>query len=168
MSGGNPFHRDEGPAAISEPNVVPLADVSLVLLIILLVLSPMAAQSMLKVSSAAAKPAEAKAPSAEDLLPQRPPEPVLAVGLSPAGYVVDGRFLGGDAQLRAWLLPELARRDDKKVFLAPELETPHGRVVAAIELIESLGAPSVALVQVYDPGALAAAPPPEPAPLEGR
>lgn len=163
MSGSNPFLREEEHKEINEPNVVPLADVSLVLLIILLVLSPMAAQSMLKVSSAAAKPAQAKAPSAEDLLPQRPPEPVLAVGLSPAGYVVDGRLLGGDAELRAWLVPELGRRDDKKVFLAPELETPHGRVVAAIELIESLGAPSVALVQVFDP-AVAAALPPEPAP----
>lgn len=153
MSGSNPFQRDEGHREINEPNVVPLADVSLVLLIILLVLSPMAAQSMLKVGSAAAKPAEDKAPTAEDLLPQRPPEPVLAVGLSPAGFTAEGRFLGSDAQLRAWLAPELARRDDKKVFLAPELETPHGRVVAAIELIESLGAPSVALVQAHDPGA---------------
>jgi biopolymer transport protein ExbD len=160
LSASNPFQHEEGHKEINEPNVVPLADVSLVLLIILLVLSPMAAQSMLKVSSAAAKPAPEKAPSAEDLLPQRPPEPVLAVGLSPAGYVVEGRLLGGDAELRAWLLPELGRRDDKKVFLAPELETPHGRVVAAIELIESLGAPSVALVQVHDPDAVAAAPAP--------
>lgn len=160
MSGSNPFQHEEGHKDINEPNVVPLADVSLVLLIILLVLSPMAAQSMLKVSSAAARPAPEKPPSAEDLLPQRPPEPVLAVGLSPAGYVAEGRLLGGDAQLRAWLVPELGRRDDKKVFLAPELETPHGRVVAAIELIESLGAPSVALVQVHDPDALAAAPAP--------
>ncbi|MDX6769670.1 MAG: biopolymer transporter ExbD [Elusimicrobiota bacterium] len=157
MSGGNPFHRDESAAPISEVNVVPLADVSLVLLIILLVLSPMAAQSMLKVQSAAAKAAPPKAPSAEDLLPQRPPEPVLAVGLSPAGYVVEGRFIGGDAELRAWLVPELARRDDKKVFLAPELETPHGRVVSALEAISGMGAPAVALVQVHDPAASAPA-----------
>lgn len=159
MSGANPFHRDESAAPISEVNVVPLADVSLVLLIILLVLSPMSSQSMLKVQSAAAKAAPPKLPSAEDLAPQRPPEAVLAIGLSPAGYVVDGRFLGGDAELRAWLAPELARRDDKKVFLAPELETPHGRVVAAIETIQGIGAPSVALVQVYDPNAGAAAAP---------
>lgn len=160
MSGGNPFHRDESAPPISEVNVVPLADVSLVLLIILLVLSPMAAQSMLKVQSAAAKAAPPKAPSAEDLLPQRPPEAVLAVGLSAAGYVVEGRFIGGDAELRAWLVAELARREDKKVFLAPELETPHGRVVSAIEAIQGMGASAVALVQVYDPdaGAPAAAP----------
>lgn len=158
MSASNPFHRDEGAAPISDVNVVPLADVSLVLLIILLVLSPMAAQSMLKVQSAAAKPAEPKAPGAEDLLPGRPPEPVLAVGLSPAGYVVEGRLLGGDAQLRDWLVPLLARRDDKKVFLAPELEVPHGRVVSALEALRAMGAPAVALVQVFDPGA----PPPAP------
>jgi biopolymer transport protein ExbD len=158
LSGANPFHKDEGPSSISEPNVVPLADVSLVLLIILLVLSPMAAQSMLKVHQAAARAAPDKAPTPEDLLPQRPPEPVLAVGITAAGYVVDGKLIGGDAELRAWLLPALARRDDKKVFLAPELETPHGRVVAAIEAIEGMGAPTVALVAVHDPDALASAP----------
>ena len=51
----NPFVRHEEAAPISDVNVVPLADVSLVLLIILLVLSPMAAQSMLRVQTAAAK-----------------------------------------------------------------------------------------------------------------
>lgn len=156
MSGASPFHREEGGAPISDVNVVPLADVSLVLLIILLVLSPMAAQSMLKVQTAAAKAAPDRLPSAEDLLPRLPPQPVLAVGLAPAGYVVDGRLIGGDAELRAWLAPELARRDDKKVFLAPELEVPHGRVVSAIETLRALGAPAVALVQVHD----ASAPPP--------
>ena len=158
MSASNPFHRDEGPAPISDVNVVPLADVSLVLLIILLVLSPMAAQSMLKVQTAAAKAPAPDAPSAEDLLPDRPPEPVLAVGLSPAGYVVEGRLLGGDAELRAWLTPLLARRDDKKVFLAPELEVPHGRVVGALEAMQAMGASAVALVQVFDPGAAPAGP----------
>jgi biopolymer transport protein ExbD len=148
----NPFVRREEASPISDVNVVPLADVSLVLLIILLVLSPMAAQSMLRVTAAAAK-AEGGAPpkAGEDPLDPRLPDPVLAVGLTPLGYVLDGRVLGSDAELRSWLAPALAKRDDKKVFLSPELDVPNGRVVGAIETIQSCGATAVALVQVADP-----------------
>jgi biopolymer transport protein ExbD len=152
----NPFVRHEEAAPISDVNVVPLADVSLVLLIILLVLSPMAAQSMLRVQTAAAR-ADASGPKAgEDPLQPKAPEPVLAVGLTPLGYVMDGSLLGGDAELKARLAPELKRRDDKKVFLSPELDMPNGRVVAAIETIQNCGASAVALVQVLDPQAGAA------------
>ncbi len=152
----SPFLRSDEAAPISDVNVVPLADVSLVLLIILLVLSPMAAQSMLRVQAAAAK-ADGPAPlkPGEDPLAPKAPEPVLAVGLSPLGYVMDGRLLG-EAELKARLQPELRRRDDKKVFLSPELDVPNGRVVGAIEAIQSCGATAVALVQVADPQAAAA------------
>ena len=148
----SPFLRRDEAAPISDVNVVPLADVSLVLLIILLVLSPMAAQSMLRVQAAAAKAAEAPGPKAgEDPLQPKAPEPALAVGLTPLGYVMDGRLLGGDAELRARLEPELRRRDDKKVFLSPDLDVDNGRVVGAIEALQDCGAASVALVQIADP-----------------
>jgi len=152
----SPFVRHEEAAPIADVNVVPLADVSLVLLIILLVLSPMAAQSMLRVQAAAAKKAaeEPKGPKpGEDPLQPKAPDPVLAVGLSPLGYVLDGRLLASDAELKAWLAPKLAGRDDKKVFLAPELDVPNGRVVGAIEALQDCGASAVALVQVADPAA---------------
>jgi biopolymer transport protein ExbD len=153
----NPFVRHEEAAPISDVNVVPLADVSLVLLIILLVLSPMAAQSMLRVQTAAAKAQETALPKAgEDPLQPKAPEPVLAIGLSPLGYVMDGRLLAGDAELKAALEPALKGRDDKKVFLSPELDVNNGRVVAAIETIQNCGASAVALVQVVDDQALAA------------
>ncbi len=153
----NPFVKHEEAAPISDVNVVPLADVSLVLLIILLVLSPMAAQSMLRVQTAAAKADADGGPKAgEDPLEPKPPEPVLAIGLSPLGYVMDGKLVGGDAELKAQLEPILKRRDDKKVFLSPELDVPNGRVVGAIEAIQGCGASAVALVQVADPQAGAA------------
>jgi biopolymer transport protein ExbD len=153
----NPFVKNEEASPISDVNVVPLADVSLVLLIILLVLSPMAAQSMLRVQTAAAKAEGPAGPKAgEDPLQPKEAEPVLAIGLTPLGYVLQGRLLPSDAELKAWLLPELKRRDDKKVFLSPELDTPNGRVVGAIETIQDCGASAVALVQVVDPQAGAA------------
>lgn len=148
----SPFVRHQEAEPIADVNVVPLADVSLVLLIILLVLSPMASQSMLRVHAAAAR-AAAKAPEPlEDPLNPTPPPPALTLELTPQGYVAGGRLLS-DAQLCPWLQGELAGRpkeEDRKAFLAPELDVTHGRVVSAIEAIQACGAPSVALVQVAD------------------
>jgi|GEM_PF-1075643 len=156
----SPFRHQEEAAPIADVNVVPLADVSLVLLIILLVLSPMAAQSMLKVQTAAAKAEAPKGPQpGEDPLMPKAPEPVLALGLNPLGYVADGRLLASDSELRAWLSPQLAKREDRKVFLAPELDVPNGRVVGAIEAIQACGASAVALVQIADPEAPIGPPP---------
>ena len=148
----NPFVRKDEAAPISDVNVVPLADVSLVLLIILLVLSPMAAQSMLRVQAAAAKARSTESPKeGEYPLAPKTPETVLAVGLTPRGFIVDGRLLANDAELTSWLAARFMTRADKKVFLSPELDVPNGRVVSAIEAIQSSGAQSVALVQVLDP-----------------
>ncbi|MDE2491113.1 MAG: biopolymer transporter ExbD [Elusimicrobia bacterium] len=151
----SPFERREEAAPISDVNVVPLADVSLVLLILLLVLSPMAAQSMLRVQAAAAKEkADAgPRPGVDPLMPSAP-LPVLAVGLNSFGYVVDGRLLATEPELDAWLSGELARRPDpadRKVFLSPDLDVPNGRVVSAIEALRRGGAPEIALVQIRDP-----------------
>jgi biopolymer transport protein ExbD len=145
---GGPFRHDYAAAPIADVNVVPLADVSLVLLIILLVLSPMAAQSMLRVQNAAAKD-DAKRPTGEDLLPKTA-EAALVVSLTEAGYEAGGRTFATAPELCSWLQGETARRDDRKAFVEPSLETPHGRVVSAVELIQGCGASGVALVQIAD------------------
>jgi len=117
------------------------------------------------VQTAAAKAEEPKGPKpGEDPLNPLPPEPVLAIGLTSMGYVLNGETLAGDGELMGRLAPLLKGRDDKKVFLSPELDVPNGRVVSAIETIQNCGASAVALVQVVDPQAVAAAPAPA---LEG-
>jgi biopolymer transport protein ExbD len=150
----SPFRRQPEPEPIADVNVVPLADVSLVLLIILLTLSPMAAQAMLRLTAAAAKTEDRAPVPGEDPLQPAPPLPVLAVGLTPEGaFVEDGRVLAGTGALRAWLIPELRRRapgPDRRVFLAPDLDATNGGVVAAIEALTACGASSVALVQAAD------------------
>lgn len=147
----SPFHKDDEAAAISDVNVVPLADVSLVLLIILLVLSPMAAQSMLKVQAAAAK-AEAALPTQVELLTMREPEAVLVLGVSGLGFVMDGRLMATGSELTEFLKLKLSVRTDRKVFVSPELEVAHGQVIAALEAVQAAGG-TVALVQIVDPEA---------------
>ena len=148
---GSPFHKDDEPAAIADVNVVPLADVSLVLLIILLVLSPMAAQSMLKVQTAAAK-ASAAMPTQTEVLTQREAETVLVLSVSAAGFVMDGKLMATGPELTAFLKQKLQPRSDRKIFVSPELEVAHGQVIAALEAVQAAGG-SVALVQIADPEA---------------
>jgi biopolymer transport protein ExbD len=148
---GSPFHKDDEPAAISDVNVVPLADVSLVLLIILLVLSPMAAQSMLKVQTAAAK-ASSAIPTQTEVLLQHDAEAVLVLAVTAAGFVMDGKLMATAPELTSFLKLKLSPRTDRKVFVSPELEVAHGQVIAALEAVQAAGG-AVALVQIADPQA---------------
>lgn len=164
-------HSKEEFAPIADVNVVPLADVSLVLLIILLALSPMTAQSVLRVHAAAAKAPDLSQPPPPEPEKTPPPLAVLSVGLNPAGYTAAGRAFSSDAELADWLKGELDHRstpDDRKVFLSCDLDIPAGKVVSTIEFLESLGSSSVALVQIADDsGDPTAAPPAQTTPSQG-
>ena len=146
----SPFRREAEAKEISEVNVVPLADVSLVLLIILMVLSPMMVQSMLMVKTAAQP--KALEHEKEPLPP--PPEKqdmILAVSLRPDGVMVGNKSFTTMASFMSYMSATLnARATDKKVFLTPHPDITNGKVVNMIELLKSCGAESVALVQTQD------------------
>ena len=145
----SPFAAAQEAKEIAEVNVVPLADVSLVLLIILLVLSPMMRQAMLHVHTAAdSKKPEIMAP--EELLAPKPPDLVLVVGLNPDGLVVGDRRFSDPGEFIGYMQGELSRRSDKKVFLSPNPDVPVGLVVHTLETIKTCGAESVALVQTAE------------------
>ncbi|MBI5624166.1 MAG: biopolymer transporter ExbD [Elusimicrobia bacterium] len=145
------WRREEEAEPISDVNVVPLADVSLVLLIILLVLSPMTVESRLHVKTAA-KSTEAPSPEAPEEPAPKPKELVLLVDLGPAGVMVNDIFFGKRREFLAYMRLELPSRTDRKVFLAPHPDVTHGDVMETIEELKSCGADSVALVQTSDPG----------------
>ncbi|MBI5208502.1 MAG: biopolymer transporter ExbD [Elusimicrobia bacterium] len=144
------WHRDDEAEPISDVNVVPLADVSLVLLIILLVLSPMTVESRLHIRTAGKPP---EAPASSEPQPPLPPERelVLMVDLGPAGIMVGEVFFTNRREFLAYMAMELSTRTDRKVFLAPHPDIPHGMVMEAIESLKACGAEAVALVQTAEP-----------------
>src|SRR5258705_14021182 len=89
--------------ALSEVNVIPLADLSLVLLIILMVLSPMIMQSMIKVHATRA--------SAIKSLDEKPPEPPLILLINPNGIFLNPVKMNTDMDLAAKLSMALGQRD---------------------------------------------------------
>ncbi len=143
---GDPFRRDDLPEEISDVNVVPLADVSLVLLIILLLLSPMMAQSMLHVKTAA-QDREAPERFQETYALPTTRDLVLVVDLGPKGIAVGAQFFRTHGEFVAFMTEELARRSDRKVFLAPHPDVTHGVVVHMLDTLMTCGASSLALVQ---------------------
>src|SRR3954470_16967977 len=94
---------------LSEVNVIPLADLSLVLLIILMVLSPMIMQSMIKVHATRASAAT----SAQD----KSPEPPLILLINPDGIYLNTVRMNSDLDLASKLAQALGQREEKTVMI---------------------------------------------------
>ena len=128
----------EADEPLSEVNVIPLADLSLVLLIILMVLSPMIMQSMIKVQ--ASKAAAVKAPAAQM------PEPPLILAINPDGITLNTVKIESDLDLAGRLALALGQREDKTVLITADPAVLHGRVVDVLDLVKQQGAGKIALL----------------------
>ena len=125
--------------ALSEVNVIPLADLSLVLLIILMVLSPMVMQSMIKVT---ASRATATKSGAQDK------EPPLIVVLNPNGVVVLNTVkMASDLDFATALARALGNRVDKSVLMTADPNALHGRFVQVLDIIKQQGADKISLLR---------------------
>jgi biopolymer transport protein ExbD len=123
---------------LSEVNVIPLADLSLVLLIILMVLSPMIMQSMIKVHATHA--------SAVKSLQDKPPEPPLILLINPNAVILNTVKMNSDLDLAAKLAQALGAREDKTVLITADPAVLHGRVVELLDLVKQQGADKIALL----------------------
>ena len=130
-----PVSQDE---TLSEVNVIPLADLSLVLLIILMVLSPMVMQSMIKVQSSRASQAK----SAQE----KPPEPPLILLVNTNGIFLNTVKMDTDLHLATALAQALGNRDDKTVMITADPAVLHGRLVGILDLVKQQGAEKIALM----------------------
>lgn len=124
--------------ALSEVNVIPLADLSLVLLIILMVLSPMIMQSMIKVQATRA--------SAVKSLQEKPPEPPLILLINPDGIYLNTIKMNTDLDLAAKISQAIGVREDKTVLITADPRVLHGRVVEVLDLVKQQGVDKIALL----------------------
>src|SRR6266850_2542503 len=124
---------------LNEVNVIPLADLSLVLLIILMVLSPMIMQSMIKVQNSRA--------SAIKSLREQPKEPPIILALNAKGVSLNTIKVIDDVDLAARLSQALGNRDDKTVLFTADPAVLHGRFVQVLDLVKQQGADKIALLK---------------------
>lgn len=134
----NPQDQGEG-EALSEVNVIPLADLSLVLLIILMVLSPMVMQSMIKVQATKASKVQS--------LAEKPPEPPLILEVAADGTVLLNKTAMNDLDLAVKLAAEVNNRDDKTILFTADPGVQHGRFVEVLDLVKQQGVDKIALLK---------------------
>ena len=130
---------------LNEVNVIPLADLSLVLLIILMVLSPMAAQTLFHIASAQAN----KAQTQQELTT---PETPVIVTYEPAVLKLNGTVMGSEIEFVKRLEEVMAPRVDKSLIITASPAVMHGKVVHIMDLAKRHGATSLVMVK-WDQGA---------------
>src|SRR4051812_35979418 len=134
---------------LNEVNVIPLADLSLVLLIILMVMSPMVSQAIIQIQAAKAAAAQTQ----EELASQKPETPVI-VSFAPGSLKLNGIVMTSDIDFVKHLDGMMPGRRDKSVILPAAPDLPHGKVVRLMDIVKRHGADTLVLVK-WDPAAVA-------------
>jgi biopolymer transport protein ExbD len=132
MSAGN----SAGTTAVkSEPNVVPMIDIMLVLLIIFMIVTPLLASGF-----------RATMPKADNLDASPEEEGEIILGIDEAGrFFLNTRSIS-DEQLEDQLRAMYAGREDKILYLKADNQLKYGRIQEGIEIARKAGARVVASI----------------------
>ncbi len=127
---------------LNEVNVIPLADLSLVLLIILMVMSPMVSQAIIQIAAAKAAAAQTR----EELQNPQPETPII-VSFAPGVLKLNGVAMRSDLEFVTRLDGIMQNRRDKSVILTAAPELAHGKVVRLMDVVKRHGATELDLVK---------------------
>lgn len=123
--------------AITDINLTPLVDVSLVLVIIFMAVAPFAVQAGIKVLESKARAAEGKAVLTEN---------VQVILKEDGTLTVNGKPLGG-APLLAALQEALGASKEKMVVLSADEKNRVGQVVGILDAAKQAGAVKLAILK---------------------
>lgn len=124
---------------ISEINITPMADLSLTLLIILMIISPMIMQSMLRVYASRA--------AVEAVERQKRVDKPLYIEIKKRGLYLNSKKMKSDHELYINLKGELSRNKKKTVMITAEQGVLHGTVVHVLDLAKQSGAEKLSLIK---------------------
>jgi len=129
--------RKRNPEGIHDVNMTPLIDVSLVLVVILMVATPMAFQSGIQVRNAATSGQAAV---------QRVRAERVEITIVSADSILVNRDLVTRATLSGILKPLIAQSATKTVVVRCDGRVPHGSFVSVLDEAKSCGAAQIAVV----------------------
>lgn len=139
---------EDGLEETEQINVVPLADLTLVLLIILMVLSPMISQSMIHVAA----PAVAGQAAGQSAADEEQPAPLL-ISVTAKGYTLNNETAPNLEYLMAALALRLAENAKRPVIVTADEGIHVGRVVEVLDSAKRHGAQKISLVKSSRVGA---------------
>src|SRR5579862_3635323 len=122
---------------MSAPNIIPMADVMLVLLIIMMVVTPMLQKGMTVEMAKVSNPSD---------MPNADRDDAIIVGITRSGDI----FLGNNRtpldQIASLVRDRVSDRIDKTVFIRSDGRAKYGDVVKLVDEVRSAGVDNVGLL----------------------
>jgi biopolymer transport protein ExbD len=137
---------------MAAPNVIPMADIMLVLLIIFMVVTPMLSKGLSVELAKVNNPSD---------MPDADKDDAVIVGISEAGDVYLGSTKSDISQIADQVRDRLSNKLDKTVFVKSDGRAKYGDVVKVVDEIRSAGVDNVGLIT--DRAEQSRRPPPPPA-----
>jgi biopolymer transport protein ExbD len=138
-------------ATMSAPNVIPMADIMLVLLIIFMVVTPMLTKGLSVEMAKVSSPSD---------MPNADKDDAVIVGISASGDVYLGSNKTDISQIADKVRDLISTRLDKTVFVKSDGRAKYGAVVKVVDEIRSAGVDNVGLLTDKAEQARRAPPPP--------
>ncbi len=139
---------------MSAPNVIPMADIMLVLLIIFMVVTPMLTKGLSVELAKVSSPTD---------MPNADKDDAVIVGISASGDVYLGSTKSDISQVADQVRDRISGKLDKTVFVKSDGRAKYGDVVKVVDEIRSAGVDNVGLLTDKSDTSRRTAPPPPPA-----
>jgi biopolymer transport protein ExbD/biopolymer transport protein TolR len=130
-------YKPKAPPVMAAPNVIPMADIMLVLLIIFMVVTPML-QKGVSVDMA-------KVNNAQDMQDADKDDAII-VAVTRDGHLFLGSTQIGLSEVTSKVKDQLANRLDKTVFVRSDQRAKYGEVVKAVDEVRSAGVDKIGLL----------------------
>jgi len=136
---------------MSAPNVIPMADIMLVLLIIFMVVTPMLSKGLSVELAKVNNPSD---------MPDADKDDAVIVGISASGDVYLGSAKSDISQIADQVRDRISNKLDKTVFVKSDGRAKYGDVVKVVDEIRSAGVDNVGLITDRAEQTRRVAPPP--------
>ncbi len=139
---------------MSAPNVIPMADIMLVLLIIFMVVTPMLQKGVSVDMAKVNNPTDLQAADKDD---------AIIVAITRGGDIFLGSTKTPKDQITALIRDRISSRIDKTVFVKSDARARYGDVVALIDEVRAAGVDNLGLLTERSTEKRQTPPPPPPA-----
>jgi biopolymer transport protein ExbD/biopolymer transport protein TolR len=144
-------YKPQAGSQMAAPNVIPMADIMLVLLIIFMVVTPMLQKNM---------PVDmAKTDTAREMQ-DADKDDAIVVAITRDGAIYLGKTATSKDNITGEIKDRLANRLDKTVYVKSDARAKYGDVVAVVDEIRSAGVDQLGLLTEKNQGTTPPPPPP--------